>query len=187
MGNSVLALIEAVVCDKPLSQDAMKADLESHFQKLLGYGSPRVFFHLTYAYVEDKAELLRSLEALSRNSQSAWVQFSWAGADPSRKLSATRIRGAVLSRFWRGKGCISCPKSRSATTATSGENRRRHKGPKGVEKAEKYRSQLTTDLHTREQTFQRRNRATTSSVRGRSGTCRKVGVAGLGENSLGVT
>jgi hypothetical protein len=61
-GPSVLALIEAVVCDKPLTQDLMRADLESHFQKLLGYGNPRVFFHLTYAYVEDKAALMRFFE-----------------------------------------------------------------------------------------------------------------------------
>ena len=62
-GSSVLALIEAVICDKPLTQDAMKADLESHFQKLLGYGNPRIFFHLTYAYLEDKQALMQFLEA----------------------------------------------------------------------------------------------------------------------------
>ena len=61
-GASVLALIEAVICDKPLTQDAMKADLESHFQKLLGYGSPRIFFHLTYAYIEEKQALMQFLE-----------------------------------------------------------------------------------------------------------------------------
>ena len=61
-GSSVLALIEAVVCDKPLTQDAMRADLESHFQKLLGYGNPRIFFHLTYAYLEDKRALMQFLE-----------------------------------------------------------------------------------------------------------------------------
>lgn len=61
-GSSVLALIEAVICDKPLTQDAMKADLESHFQKLLGYGNPRVFFHLTYAYLEDKQALMHFLK-----------------------------------------------------------------------------------------------------------------------------
>lgn len=62
-GSSVLALIEAVICDKPLTQDAMKADLESHFQKVLGYGNPRIFFHLTYAYLEDKQALMQFLEA----------------------------------------------------------------------------------------------------------------------------
>ena len=61
-GSTVLALIEAVICDRPLTQDSMKADLESHFQKLLGYGNPRIFFHLTYAYIEDKLELMRTLK-----------------------------------------------------------------------------------------------------------------------------
>lgn len=61
-GGTTLALGEAVVCGKPLAYDVMKADLESHFQKLLGYGNPRVFFHLTYAYIEDLQGLMRFLE-----------------------------------------------------------------------------------------------------------------------------
>lgn len=48
-GGTTLSIIEALICDKPLTQDVMVADLESHFQKLLGYGNPRIFFHVTYA------------------------------------------------------------------------------------------------------------------------------------------
>ena len=79
-GGSVLALIEAVVCARPLTHDAMKADLESHFQKLLGYGNPRIFFHLTYAYIDDKAGLLRFLETAAETAVPAG--FAFIGREP---------------------------------------------------------------------------------------------------------
>ena len=79
-GSSVLALIEAVICSKPLTQDAMKADLESHFQKLLGYGSPRIFFHLTYAYLEDKQALMRFLEVSAETVSPPG--FTYLGREP---------------------------------------------------------------------------------------------------------
>ena len=79
-GSSVLALIEAVICDRPLTQDVMKADLESHFQKLLGYGNPRVFFHLTYAYIEDKQGLMRSLETSAEMASPPG--FTYLGREP---------------------------------------------------------------------------------------------------------
>ena len=61
-GGADLALIEAVVCNHSLNQDSMRANLESHFQKLLGYGSPVLFFHLTYASIPDLAGLMTFLE-----------------------------------------------------------------------------------------------------------------------------
>jgi hypothetical protein len=79
-GSSVLAVMEAVICDRPLTQDVMKADLESHFQKLLGYGNPRVFFHLTYAYIEDKQGLLRSLETSAEIASPPG--FTYLGREP---------------------------------------------------------------------------------------------------------
>lgn len=60
-GSTILAVIEALKCKRPLTQDVMRADLESHFQKLLGYGNPRIFFHLTYAYI-DVAGVVNFLE-----------------------------------------------------------------------------------------------------------------------------
>lgn len=61
-GSTILAIVEALICAKPLTQDIMIADLESHFQKLLGYGSLKIFFHLTYAYIEDKVGVMTVLE-----------------------------------------------------------------------------------------------------------------------------
>ncbi|MHB8283339.1 MAG: hypothetical protein ACYDD1_01555 [Caulobacteraceae bacterium] len=79
-GGSILTLIEAVVCEKALTQDVMKADLESHFQKLLGYGNPRIFFHLTYAYGQDLVDLVRFLEGVAETASPPG--FAYLGRDP---------------------------------------------------------------------------------------------------------
>lgn len=79
-GNSILAILEAIVCDKPLTQDAMLADLESHFQKLFGYGQTTLLFHLTYAYIDDLSSLRTSLEEMA--SLRAPTGFSFIAIDP---------------------------------------------------------------------------------------------------------
>ena len=78
-GNTILAILEALICDKPLTQDAMVANLESHFQKLLGYGGPRIFFHLTYAYIEDKIEVMKVLETAAKAASP--TGFTFRGLD----------------------------------------------------------------------------------------------------------
>lgn len=57
-----LAVIEAVVCDRPVTQDWTCKELTSHFQKLFGYATCRLFFHLTYAYVPNPATILTYLQ-----------------------------------------------------------------------------------------------------------------------------
>lgn len=44
-----LAVIENVVCRKPIDWQSSKDDLEKHFRKLLGYSTCRIFLHLTFA------------------------------------------------------------------------------------------------------------------------------------------
>jgi hypothetical protein len=67
--SAVLAVLEAVVCKLPATSAWAQGELTSHFQKLLGYDSCRVFFHITYAYVDNPgavlAELKREASALS--------------------------------------------------------------------------------------------------------------------------
>jgi hypothetical protein len=55
--NATLAVIEAVVCKESVT----KQDLTSHFQKLLGYSTCRLFFHLTYAYSKNPSSILEHL------------------------------------------------------------------------------------------------------------------------------
>jgi hypothetical protein len=73
--GSLLAVIEALVCDKPLSHAAMKANLESHFQKLVGYAQTPLFFHLTYAYGADLASLLTFLEDMAETTSPPGFAF----------------------------------------------------------------------------------------------------------------
>jgi hypothetical protein len=54
----------------------------AELQKLLGYGNPRGFFHLTYAYIEDKEGLMRSLETLAEMASPPG--FTYLGHDDSR-------------------------------------------------------------------------------------------------------
>jgi hypothetical protein len=98
--SSILALIEAVICDKPLTQDAMKADLESHFQKLLGYGNPRIFFHLTYAYIEVTEDLLRFLEEMAERRPALRVS-------PILGASRSLMKTLGLRDSWLGTRRIS--------------------------------------------------------------------------------
>jgi hypothetical protein len=79
-GSSILGIIEAVKCDKPLTHDSMKADLESHFQKLLGYGNPRIFFHLTYDYTGDMQGIMKFLETSAETASPSG--FSYLGREP---------------------------------------------------------------------------------------------------------
>lgn len=65
-GSTELSVIEAVICSRPLTQDAQKADLLSHFQKLLGYTHSRLMFHITYAYIEDKTGIFEFLKSSAR-------------------------------------------------------------------------------------------------------------------------
>lgn len=73
--GSLLAVIEALVCKRPLTQDVMRANLESHFQKLLGYGLTRLFFHLTYAYDADISALIGFLEQMAETTSPPGFTF----------------------------------------------------------------------------------------------------------------
>ena len=152
-GSSVLALIEAVICDRPLTQDVMKADLESHFQKLFGYGNSRVFFHLTYAYIEDKQGLMLSLETSAEMASPAG--FTYFGREPIPHDNS-RPSGFVArysADFGEVKVVLLVLNLGQQRQRQAAKTACRHKGSKGVEKAESTGSKLTTPICTRKQTF----------------------------------
>jgi hypothetical protein len=60
--STTLSVIEAVVCKRPITQNAMCDELTRHFQKLFGYSTCTLFFHLTYSYIEDPASILIHLK-----------------------------------------------------------------------------------------------------------------------------
>jgi hypothetical protein len=66
--NTTLAVIEAIHCDRPVTQQATLNDLASHFQKLLGYSECWCFVHLTYCYLEDGVgSVLEELKRIAKN------------------------------------------------------------------------------------------------------------------------
>ena len=85
-GNAILALIEPVASKQPLTHDSMHADLESHFQKLLGYRNPQLFFHLTYAYSDAPASLMSFHEKIAETAQPPGLIFK--GREPIRQTDS---------------------------------------------------------------------------------------------------
>ncbi|UCQ55679.1 hypothetical protein DCF75_07555 [Edwardsiella tarda] len=65
-GSTELSVVEAVICSRPLTQDSQRADLLSHFQKLLGYTQSKLMFHITYAYIEDKTGIFEFLKSCAK-------------------------------------------------------------------------------------------------------------------------
>ncbi len=63
-----LAVLEAVVCDRPATTQWARGELTSHFQKLLGYSTCKLFFHLTYAYVGKADAVLAELKLAAEAS-----------------------------------------------------------------------------------------------------------------------
>ena len=61
-GETVLTTIEAVIADKSIPT----ANLTSHFQKLLGYADGQLYFHLTYAWLDQLDGLIASLETIAK-------------------------------------------------------------------------------------------------------------------------
>jgi hypothetical protein len=60
--SAELAVIEAVVCRSSIDHE----NLKFHFQKLFAYGSCRLFFHLTYNYLDDRnSALLQALQTIA--------------------------------------------------------------------------------------------------------------------------
>lgn len=61
--SAELAVIEAVICNKSIS----RKNLRIHFQKLFAYSQCRLFFHLTYTYLQDrKSKLIQVLKEIAR-------------------------------------------------------------------------------------------------------------------------
>jgi hypothetical protein len=61
--SAELAVIEAVICEQSIAYENLKL----HFAKLFAYGQCRLFFHLTYAYLESRTpELMQTLRLIAQ-------------------------------------------------------------------------------------------------------------------------
>ena len=62
--SAEVAVIEAVICEQSITHE----NLKFHFKKLFAYGQCRLFFHLTYAYLEGrKPDLMQALQQIAQN------------------------------------------------------------------------------------------------------------------------
>ncbi len=59
------SVIEAVVCSRPMTHEAMRKDLTAHFQKLFAYDHCTIFFHLSYAYIKNPATIVDYLKEVA--------------------------------------------------------------------------------------------------------------------------
>lgn len=71
-----LCAIEAVICQNPVRWQTVQANLRMHFQKLFGYGSSRILYHLTYAYDSDLAAIQSSLKTMAAAEAPTGYVFS---------------------------------------------------------------------------------------------------------------
>ena len=61
--SAELAVIEAVICEQSIPYEKLRL----HFEKLFAYGQCRLFFHLTYAYLEGRTpELMQALQLIAQ-------------------------------------------------------------------------------------------------------------------------
>ena len=88
-----LAVIEAVICQDPITYQSVKDNLISHFQRLLGYFSGRLFFHLTYSYTDEPSSVLRHLKLAAESE--APPRFTYKGIIKDIEWSDSRPEGFI--------------------------------------------------------------------------------------------
>jgi len=102
-GTTELALIEAVIADGTVRN----TNLVSHFRKMLGYGACSLYFHLTYAWRLNTAQLISVLRDLARDeapSNHAFEGFHTherAGNEPAGFTARYRVDGQLIHVVFR--------------------------------------------------------------------------------------
>jgi hypothetical protein len=74
-GSTTLAVIEAVLCKRPVTHEWTRLELASHFQRVVTYSTCRLFFHLTYAYIDDPATILPQLKHSAEHDAPSHYSF----------------------------------------------------------------------------------------------------------------
>ena len=99
-GSTILAVIEAVVCRSPIYWQTVQKNLRTHFQRLLGYATCRLFFHMTYVYNQDVQGVIDQLKTIAASE--APPGFAYAGLTDIAPTD-TRPHGFV-ARYDDGQG-----------------------------------------------------------------------------------
>ena len=99
-GSTILAVIEAVICSQPTHWQTVQQKLKAHFQRLLAYGTCRLFFHLTYVYDQDIQGVIDQLKIIAASETPpgfAYVDLT------DIALTDSRPHG-VVARYGDGQG-----------------------------------------------------------------------------------
>lgn len=99
-GSTILTVIEAVICRNPIHWETVQENLKTHFQRLLAYGTCRLFFHLTYVFGQDIQRVIDTLRVIAADE--APPGFVYAGLTDIA-LTDSRPHGFV-ARYGDGQG-----------------------------------------------------------------------------------
>lgn len=92
-----LSVIEAVMCKNPITQEATRGELKSHFQKLFAYTSCPLLFHVTYSYVVDPNSVIDYLGTVAEQDPPPGFRYldstPLAHVDSSPSGFVARYRG----------------------------------------------------------------------------------------------
>jgi hypothetical protein len=92
--SAILAVLEAVVCARPATTQWSQGELISHFQKVLGYATCRMFFHVTYAYVDVPSAIIAELKRAAQSQAPSGFEYDGLVDIP---LTDSRPTGFVAS------------------------------------------------------------------------------------------
>lgn len=134
-GTVTLAVLEAVACDRPITHQWTLDELKSHFQKLFSYSNCRLFFHLTYSYLDDAAAVLDELRGIAKQDPPTGFAFKQLEEHP-REDSRPAAVSAIYSSALGDVRVVFVPLDlaqevqRNAASIAAGSNARKKRGPK---------------------------------------------------------
>jgi hypothetical protein len=100
--GATLTVLEAVVCDRSVTQEWVRRNLASHFQRVLAYDQCTFFFHLTYAYIEQTDDIMKYLKEMAETEAPA--AFKYKGHDEIVKTDS-RPPG-FIAEYERQRGTV---------------------------------------------------------------------------------
>lgn len=119
-GDSLLSVLEAVVCNRPVSQQWVKDELKSHFQKLFAYAKCPLFFYLVYSYTENPAAVVAQLKSIAQSDAPSGFIFERVEEHAPTDSRPTGFSAFYSGNLGRSPGGLSRARHATASTARCG-------------------------------------------------------------------
>jgi hypothetical protein len=74
--STILAIIEAVICRRPIEWQTVQQNLREHFQRLLDYGTCRLFFYLAYVLDRDVHSVISHLKIIAKDAVPTGLMYT---------------------------------------------------------------------------------------------------------------